>query len=142
MQVVDGVAPVILDVPAEGGKAHADVEPRQRHPTDVGGDVSQHRRVHHCQVVEVPATFEVFLPGEHTNQNHSRRETQPSSRVFSKSYLIWRGNLKFPVGNGESTPKLLRGDIGSIFHSDVLLDGSNQTPELFLHQLCGYHLEG
>ena len=61
MQVVDGVAPVILNVPAEGGEAHADIKPWQRHPTDVSCHMSQYRRVHHRQIVEVPATFKVFL---------------------------------------------------------------------------------
>lgn len=69
MQVVDGVAPVILNVPAEGGEAHADIKPRQRHPTDVSCYVSQNRRVHHRQVVQVPATFEVFLQKQQEYQD-------------------------------------------------------------------------
>ena len=68
-----------------------------------------------------------------------------SSKAFgvfaSQTHLIGRGNLKFSVRNREPTPKLLRGDVCSIFYSDVLLDGSHQTPELLLHQLCGYHLK-
>lgn len=31
MQEVDGVAPVVLDVPAEGGEAHPHVEPGHLH---------------------------------------------------------------------------------------------------------------
>lgn len=58
----------------------------------------------------------------------------------SKEYLICWGNLKFSIRDGESTPELLRGNIGAILHSNILLDGSNQAPELFLHQLHGHHL--
>lgn len=61
MEVVDGVTPVILDVPAEGGEAHANIKPGQRHAADVSCHMSQNRRVHHRQVVEVPAALEVFL---------------------------------------------------------------------------------
>jgi len=64
VQVVDGVAPVILNVPAKGGEAHANIKPRKCHPTDVSCYMSQNRWVHHGQVVEVPATFEVFLQEE------------------------------------------------------------------------------
>lgn len=56
------------------------------------------------------------------------------------AYLISWGNLKFSIPNRESTSKLLWGDICSVFYSNVLFDGSHQTPELLLHQLCGYHL--
>lgn len=63
MQVVYRVAPVILDVPAKGGEAHADVKPRQRHAANVGRHMSEHGTIHHGQVVQVPATLEVFLQG-------------------------------------------------------------------------------
>lgn len=65
VQVVDGVAPVILDVPAEGGETHADIKPRQRHPANVSRHVGQHGGIHHGQVVQVPAALEVFLQGRH-----------------------------------------------------------------------------
>lgn len=61
VQVVYGIAPVILNVPAERGEAHAHVKPWQCHPANVGRHVSQHGTIHHGQVVEVPATLEVFL---------------------------------------------------------------------------------
>lgn len=71
MQVVDGVAPMILNVPAEGGEAHANIKPGQRHPTDVSRYMSQYRRFHHRQVVEVPATLKVFLQDiRHTEFNN------------------------------------------------------------------------
>ena len=63
MQEVDGVAPVVLDVPAEGGEAHAHVQPGQLHAADVGRDVGQHRGVQHGHVVQVPAAGEVGLRG-------------------------------------------------------------------------------
>lgn len=56
------------------------------------------------------------------------------------SYLISRGNLESSIGNGESTSELLWGDIRSVLYSHVLINGPDQTPELFLHQLCGHHL--
>lgn len=156
MQVIDGVAPVILDVPAERGEAHANIKPRQRHPTDVSCYMSQYRRVHHRQVVEVPATFEVFLRGEWHTQVNSRNYSamlvllslqNMIQQMYARFYIAyldiylicWR-NLKFSIWNRESTPKLLRGDICSILYSNVLINGSNQTPKLFLYQLCGHHL--
>lgn len=42
MQIVDGIAPVVLNVPAERGEAHAHVEPRQSHATDISSDMGQH----------------------------------------------------------------------------------------------------
>lgn len=61
--------------------------------------------------------------------------------VDSTSYLISRGNLKSSIGDGESASKLLWGDIGSVLHRHILVDGANQTPELFLDQLGGHHLQ-
>lgn len=114
VQVVDGVAPVILDVPAEGGKAHAHIKPRQRHPTDVSRYVSQHRRVHHCQVVEVPATFEVFLPEGHRNEDKSTKRSTPTEKATCLQTLlgVWFQSLtssagetlNFPLGMGNPLP--------------------------------------
>lgn len=42
MQVVDGVAPVVLNVPAERREAHAHIEPWQGHAADICGDVGKH----------------------------------------------------------------------------------------------------
>lgn len=61
MQVVDGVAPVVLDVPAEGGEAHAHVQPGQFHAADVGSDVREDGLLHHRHVVQIPAAVEIFL---------------------------------------------------------------------------------
>lgn len=55
MQEVDGVAPVVLDVPAEGGETHAHIEPGHLHTRDVHIDVSEHRLLQHRHVVQVPA---------------------------------------------------------------------------------------
>lgn len=63
MKVVDGVAPVVLDVPTEGGEAHAHVKPRQGHAADVRRHVGEDGRIHHGHVVEVPPAPEVFLQG-------------------------------------------------------------------------------
>ena len=41
MQIIDGVTPMVLDVPAKGGEAHAHVAPRDLHAADVAADVAQ-----------------------------------------------------------------------------------------------------
>lgn len=56
------------------------------------------------------------------------------------SYLISVGDLESAIGNGEPTSELLWGDICSVLHRHVLVDGADQTPELFLHQLGWHHL--
>ena len=66
VQVVDGVAPVVLVVPAEGGEAHAHVHPGHLHAGDVGLDVRQDRVVQHGDVVQVPAGGHVLLAGGDT----------------------------------------------------------------------------
>lgn len=48
-------------------------------------------------------------------------------------YLILRRDFKMAVTQRETTPKLLGGDVCAVLHSDVLLDGADQTPELLLH---------
>ncbi len=86
VQVVDGVTPVILDVPAEGREAHADIKPRQRHSTDVSCHMSQYRGVHHRQVVQVPATLEVFLQDRrHTEFNNT--EVTVYYNVYTAKFL-------------------------------------------------------
>ena len=68
VEVVDGVAPVVLDVPAEGGEAHAHIQPGQLHATDVGCNVSQHGGIQHRHVVQVPAAAQVMLQVTHRSQ--------------------------------------------------------------------------
>ena len=61
VQVVDGVAPVVLNVPAEAGEAHAHVRPRHLHPGDVCVHVAQHRPLDVREVVQVPARHRILL---------------------------------------------------------------------------------
>lgn len=61
MHVVDGVAPMILVVPAEGGEAHADVHPRNLHTGNVAVDVAENGALHDGQVVQIPRAVRVFL---------------------------------------------------------------------------------
>ena len=61
VEVVDGVGPVVLDVPGEGSEAHADVAPRHLHAADVHADVLQHRGAQHRQVVEIPPAPDVLV---------------------------------------------------------------------------------
>lgn len=56
-------------------------------------------------------------------------------------YLILRRDFKMAVPHRETTPKLLGGDVCSVFHSDILLNGADKTPELLLHKLSGNHLK-
>ena len=55
VQEVDGVAPVVLNVPAERGETHAHIKPGYLHARDVHIDVGEHRLLQHWHVVEVPA---------------------------------------------------------------------------------------
>lgn len=48
-------------------------------------------------------------------------------------YLILRSHLKMAVLHRETTPKLLRGNVCAVLHCDILVDGTNKTPELLLH---------
>lgn len=61
MKIVYGVAPVVLDVPAERGEAHAHVQPGDLHPTDVSCNVSQHGGIEDWHVVQIPAAAQVML---------------------------------------------------------------------------------
>lgn len=54
MQEIDGVTPVVLNVPAEGGKTHSHIEPRYLHARYVYINVGKHRLLQHWHVVEVP----------------------------------------------------------------------------------------
>lgn len=73
VQVVDRVAPVVLDVPAERREAHAHVQPGELHAAYVSGDVSKNRLFHHWHVVQVPAAVQVFLKTQ-----KQKRETDVS----------------------------------------------------------------
>lgn len=55
-------------------------------------------------------------------------------------YLVVSGDFHLAVLDREAAPKLLGCDVCSVLHCDVLLDGTDQTPELLLHQLSGNHL--
>ena len=61
VHVIDGVAPMILDVPTKGGEAHADVAPGHLHPADVAANVAQDRSLQHRKDVEIPSRIRVFF---------------------------------------------------------------------------------
>lgn len=67
MKVIYGVAPVVFNVPAERGEAHAHIKPRQLHSTDVGRNVSEHGAIQDGHVVQVPAAVQVVLQFEDTH---------------------------------------------------------------------------
>lgn len=56
-------------------------------------------------------------------------------------YLILRRDFKMAVTQRETTPKLLGGDVCSVLHRDIVLNGADETPELLLHELSGNHLK-
>lgn len=61
MQIVNGIAPVVLNVPAETGEAHAHVAPGHFHPRDVSINVAQDRLLQHRQVIQVPTRRYILL---------------------------------------------------------------------------------
>lgn len=65
VKVIYGVAPVVFNVPAEGGEAHAHIQPGQLHSADVGRNVSEHGAVQDGHVIQVPATAQVVLQVGH-----------------------------------------------------------------------------
>lgn len=69
-------------------------------------------------------------------------EPANTSVCVRRLYLVCSRDLELSVGDGEAAAELLGGDVGAVLHGHVLLDGSHQTPELLLHQLCGHHLSG
>lgn len=64
MEVVDGVTPVILNMPAKGREDHAYVEPGHLHAGDVCVDVAQHGLLQHRHHVQVPTTGGILLWGQ------------------------------------------------------------------------------
>lgn len=54
MEIIDGVAPVVFDVPAEAGEAHTYVCPGHFHPRYVSVNIAQDGTPGVGQVVEVP----------------------------------------------------------------------------------------
>ena len=55
MQVVNGVTPVVLNVPTETGEAHAHIAPGHLHARNVSVDVAQHGLFQAGKVVQVPS---------------------------------------------------------------------------------------
>jgi len=80
VQVVDGVAPVILNVPAESREHHADIKPRHLHPRDVSINVAQERLLQHGHHIQVPAAAGVFLP----------RQREPCALRISTGLGLWK----------------------------------------------------
>ena len=56
-----------------------------------------------------------------------------SAPLTVQVYLILRSHLKMAVLHRKTTPKLLRGDVCAVLHCDILINGTNKTPELLLH---------
>lgn len=81
MQVVNGVAPVVLDMPTERGEAHAHIQPGQGHATYISCHVGQHGWRHHRHVIKIPTTVQVLL--QYTNKNKAAM-----TKVYKRSVHI------------------------------------------------------
>lgn len=64
MKVVDGIAPMILNVPAERGETHPHIKPGHLHARNISIDMSEDRLLQYRHIVEVPARKGIFLPTE------------------------------------------------------------------------------
>lgn len=71
VQVVDGVAPMILNVPAESGEYHANIKPRHLHARDIAINMAQERLLQYGHNIQVPATAGVVLTGAQVKQCQS-----------------------------------------------------------------------
>jgi quercetin dioxygenase-like cupin family protein len=54
MEVVDGVAPMVLVVPAKGRETHAHIHPGDDHSGDGGVDVSKDTALQDGQIIQIP----------------------------------------------------------------------------------------
>lgn len=88
VKVVNGVAPVVFNVPAEGWEAHAHIQPGQLHSADVGCNVSEHGAVPDGHVVQVPAAVQVVLQVGDTH-THTHTLWNHSSLTWAK-YIFWQ----------------------------------------------------
>lgn len=61
VQVIDGVAPVILNMPAESWKHHSYIKPGDLHPRDVSINVAKEGLLQQRHHVQVPATAGIIL---------------------------------------------------------------------------------
>lgn len=64
VEEVDGVTPVVLNVPAEWGETHAYIEPGHLHARDVHIDVGEDWLLQHWHVIQVPAGVGILLTRE------------------------------------------------------------------------------
>ena len=63
---------MVLYVPAEGGEAHAHIQPGNLHPRDVYVDMGQDRLLQYWHVVQVPTRVSILL--ERGREEGWRRE--------------------------------------------------------------------
>lgn len=63
MEVVNGVTPVILNMPAKGWEDHAHIEPGHLHAGNICIDVAQYGLLQHWHHIQVPTTGGILLSG-------------------------------------------------------------------------------
>lgn len=81
MQVVNGVTPVILNMPAKGWEDHAHIEPGYLHARYICIDVAQYRLLQYRHHVQVPTTLSILL----------------SDQVFVQKDEDYATELSFPL---------------------------------------------
>ena len=64
VEVVNGVTPVILNMPTKGREDHAHIEPGHLHARDICIDVAQYRLFQHWHHIQVPTTRSILLIGQ------------------------------------------------------------------------------
>lgn len=145
VQVIDGVAPVVLNMPAEGRKHHSHIKPGDLHPRDVSIDVAKEGLLQQRHHIQVPATAGIILTrksrGVSSTQTFSQFFNLSSRKSVESSHLLLFCEIPLAVVHGEAAPELFGVYICSIFHSHVFLDAADQPPEFSLHQLSGNHLQ-
>lgn len=87
VQVVDGIAPVVLNMPAKGGEAHPHVQPGHLHARDVCIDVSKDWLLQDGHVVQVPTRESIILPeGENLIKSEERKDTKSRKGKYKRKH--------------------------------------------------------
>ena len=61
MEVVDGVAPMVFNVPTEAGETHAHVRPGNLHAGNISIHIAEDGALDIGEVVQVPAGFDILV---------------------------------------------------------------------------------
>lgn len=64
-------------MPAEGGEAHAHIQPGQGHTTYISCYMGQHGWIHHRHVIKIPPTAQVILQHKQNKAAMKKKNTDP-----------------------------------------------------------------